>query len=288
MALPALKEEQFSERLQSAQVQKRTQERRMGQVLKFPTGRPIGSTAAMEREAELDATERFQAEQARRSATASLDRDDPGLRLLVDQGVLSEQAFEEARQQVRQATEQIRAAQSIQAILAGRRTIEQVRERISGIEISEKQRKQLDEFREMYWRELRVAGPMIDDFAAGWTLGLGTGLSYVVWIWQAIKGFKYRNTPEPLSVISLMSPPPMPLSAAGKGALQAMKIIITKLIDALGFLWNNVNLAIIVVLVGIGTIFIMLLNCTINPLTPSEFDGICTEFLKVVGAVAAD
>ena len=287
MALPALKEQQFANQLHPVQAQKRKQVR-TGQVLQFPTGRPIGTDAAAVRENELSSGERFQAEQARRMADSSAQQDTLGLQLLVDQGVLSQAAFEQATAEAQQALKQLRAAATIQQALQARSNFNKVRDKIGGIELSEKQRKDFDEYREMLWREVRVGGPIVDDFAMGWTLGLGTLLSYVIWIWQALKGFKYRNNPEPLTVIALLSPPPMPLSVVGKGTLQMLKMIFTKLIDALGFLWDNVNLALVLVAIGIGVILIMLINCTVNPFTPSSFDGICGEFLKMVGAVAAE
>ena len=95
MALPALKEQQFANQLHPVQAQKRKQVR-TGQVLQFPTGRPIGTDAAAVRENELSSGERFQAEQARRMADSSAQQDTLGLQLLVDQGVLSQAAFEQA------------------------------------------------------------------------------------------------------------------------------------------------------------------------------------------------
>lgn len=277
MALPALKEQQFAERLASNQAKKSTKERRMGQILQFPTGRPIGTDAAMAREAELPTAERFQSEQARRRAEGNKETPEE-LQALQDQGLLSDEAFEQAKTQTQQAVQQLRAASTLQQALSAKARLTKLREEFAGIALSEKQRKEIDEFREMIWRGVRVGGPAVDDFAAGWTLGLGTGVSYVIWIWQAIKGMKYRNTPEPLTVISIMSPPPMPLSVAGKGTVALLKTLTMYFIDALGFLWNNFNAAIVVLFLALFVIILILFDCYSYPIT-SEFKDVCSQLM---------
>ncbi len=284
MATAALrKEESYGEQLAGAQSVAR-QQRRMGQVLEFPTGRPLPAQAAAAREAELPSGERFQSEQTRRAQEANATRL-PELNLLAEQGLLSQTALEQAKAESQQIAARLQAATTIAELSAVRAQANAFKEKFAGIEIGEKEREIIDEYREQFWRGLRIGGPAVDDATVAMTFGLGTLISYVIWIVQALKGIRYRNEPEPLTVIAILSPPPMSLSVAKKDIAKLGKIVVVTLIDVMGFMWNNVNAAIVVMLAALLIIIIIAVNCAINPITISQFPELCSSFASLFTSV---
>ncbi|MEK7665357.1 MAG: hypothetical protein AAB337_00565 [Patescibacteria group bacterium] len=228
--------------------------------------------------------ERYQTESAQRSADHRAQQSPEGLDALAEQGLISKTQHEEMRSE--HAAIQTQAATT--ATVAGTAVASQrkrsLQEHIRSLAENSKLMDTIQESREQLWRGLRVGGPATDDAVGGTTLGMGTIFSYVVWIWSALKGIRYRNEPEPLTVIAILSPPPMSLRTAGKDAGKVVKTIVTLFIDALGFLWNNINLAIVVVLITLNVMIVIGLTCTISPLFFVENSGLCLTFAKMVAS----
>lgn len=265
MAVAALKEQQgaFQEQLNASQANAR-QQKRMGQVLAFPTGRPVAFEEAEKRESHLPDGERFQAAQARRATEAHQTEIPEGLSALAEQGLLSQQVLEAAQKQAAAILQARVSAVSLQEIWKARQQVAQFRQQFGGVQLSKEQAEQLDVFRDEFWRGIRISLPSIDDFTLGLTLGAGTFLSYFVWIWQFVKGLKYRGETEPLTVTSLLTPPPMPLSIPTKDVAKMAKILKVLLVDVLGFIYENIQVAVIILLIALLFILIAGASCLVD------------------------
>lgn len=268
----------------------RTQTKRDGRnlVLNAPGKWTRGALLAASLGGARSSAEQYQMESAQRLADYRAQQLPEGLETLAQQGLLSQTLLEQMRSEQAAAQAQAVAAQTTAQVAAAAARNRALQEQITASTKESKLVDTIQEGREQFWRGLRIGGPATDDATGGMTFGLGTVFSYVVWMVQFLKGIKYRNQPEPLTVVAFVTPPAMPLSLAAKDVSQVVKMIITGFIDALGFLWNNINLALVVVLLASLVILIAGINCTLSPISFVTSSDFCQTFVSFFSSVALD
>lgn len=236
----------------------------------------------------VSSEEQYQMGSAQRLADHRAQQLPEELNVLVEQGLISEQVIEQIRAQKAAIQAQAVAAQTTAQVAIAMQRNRALQEQITASTEKSKLVDTTQEFREQWWRALRIGGPATDDATGGISFGLGTAISYVIWIVQALKGIRYRNEPEPLTLTAILSPPPMPLSIAKKDMAKVGKIFIVTLLDVMGFMWNNINLALVVVLLTLMVILIAGINCTLSPISFVTSSDFCQTFVSFFSSVALD
>lgn len=295
MAEAALKQQEagYAQRFQSARAQA-TREQRGGapsNVVAFPQPAPppnasLGAAPGTLPPANnnLGFQEQLASNQARaRTAGATLPMSPY---LAANQENIPPQQFEEYRSQLASLTQQFKAATTLAQKRAILFQVQQTERTLGNLTLTGKEREELEEARDWFWRAVRVGLPTIDDLSAGWTFGLGTGLSYVVWVWQFVKMLKYKWEDEPIKLTAIFTPSPLKIRVNTKDVGKLLNRMVSWFVDALGFVYTNFQAGIVVVIILIMMILLYMFYIMFTDPLMAATDGTIRAFADAVGYTA--
>ncbi len=218
---------------------------------------PVGSTPVSLPYDDLSAKERFDSEQAQALAAQDSMDVDPALSRAVENDNLDSEAFENYKRQLQEITQQMREAKTLVALRILLNKKMAMEKDLGGIAMGEEQRKAVNEMREQVWRGVRVSLPGLSDLVGGWDMGFFSFLADAIYYWTIVKGIKYMNEDEPLKITNIWTPPPMELKPKNAGDL--LKRFFFWMVDILGWVWTNINVAVVIGIIAFTFILIFII-----------------------------
>jgi len=128
---------------------------------------------------------------------------------------------------------------------------------LGGIAMNKEQRKAINEMREQIWRGVRVSLPGLSDAVGGWDMGFFSFLADAIYYWTVLKGIKYMNEDEPIKLTNIWTPPPLEIKA--KDIANILKRMLFWMVDIVGWVWTNINVAVVVGIIAFVFILLFIL-----------------------------